>query len=205
MRLHYKTCGLSNVWLLNGYKTHETKYGSGYSYEDIDGLYQAITVAVCTTNWKITPEVIRFLRKRIGFSQAEFGKEFGCTGQAVAKWEKGTSSIPDAVSRLARIICLARFAPNMMLHEVIMQRQSVTVGPLEFEYVYSTWNVAGTKKPPHDEEVYFESYENGNQPCVAFVEDLMVRLSPKYGNTLFNHEGTSNKLPEHYEEILGSD
>lgn len=204
MTLHYKTCGLSNVWLLNGYETHETKYGKAYSYEDIDGLYQAITVAVCTANLEVTPEVIRFLRKRLGFSQKEFGNEFGCTSQAVAKWEKGTSSIPVAVSRLARIICLARFAPNMMLPEVITQRLSATTGRIELEYVNSTWNVAGTKKPIHDEDVFFEKYENGNQHSVAYVEDLMIKMSSEYGKTLFSFDGASNNLAQSFEEILRS-
>jgi len=204
MKLHYRSCGLSNVWLLNGYKSYETKYGTGYSYEDIDGLYRAITVAVCTFNWKITPNVMRFLRKRLGYSQEEFGKEFGCTGQAVAKWEKGASNITDAVSKLARIICLARFSPNMMLHEVIEQPLSDNIDSLEFEYVHSTWSVAGKKKSPYSEEVYFEKYENESQLSIAYVDDLMVRMSPEYGK-IFSLDGISNNLPSHNEEMLGSD
>jgi putative transcriptional regulator len=178
MTLHYKSCGISNVWLRSGYVTHETKYGQAHSYKDIDGLYQAITVELCTADWKMTPEIMRFLRKRLGFSQEEFGKEFGCTSQAVAKWEKGTSRIPVAVDRLVRLFCLERFTSGMLLHEAITLRHSPVTDRLELEYVNSKWTIAGVKvSASEDVEFFFEKFENGNQLSAAYVEDLMIRMS----------------------------
>lgn len=110
MALHYKSCGLANVWLKSGYKAHETKYGTSYSYEDIDGLYCAIAIQLCVGQKEIAPDALRFLRKRLGYSQGELGAEFGYTSQAVAKWEKGTSKIPVAVSRLVRLLCLNKLS-----------------------------------------------------------------------------------------------
>jgi DNA-binding transcriptional regulator YiaG len=205
MTLHYKACGLSNVWLLNGYETHETKYGKAYSYEDIDGLYQAITVALCTANLEITPEVIRFLRKRLGCSQEEFGRQFGCTCQAVAKWEKGTSGIPVAVGRLVRLVCLERFAPDMSLQEAITLHNNPTTERFELEYINSKWTVAGTKMSTSEKaDVFFEKFENGNQLSVAYVEDLMIKMSSEYGNPSFIPNGALMDSGQSYSEAHGS-
>jgi len=206
MTLQYKSCGLNNVWLLSGYKTHETKYGKAHSYADIDELYQAITIELCTVDWEMTPEVIRFLRKRLGYSQEEFGKEFGCTSQAVAKWEKGTSGIPVAVGRLVRLVCLERFAPHMLLHVAITLRHSSTTDRLELEYIDSKWTVAGTKMSTSDEmDIFFEKFENGNQLSSAYVDDLIIRMASEYGNPAFINDKTSTDTNLSYLEALRSD
>jgi len=143
MALHYKGCGLANVWLKSGYKAHETKYGTAYSYEDIDGLYRAITLHLCASQHEITTDVLRFLRKRLGFSQDELGVELGYTSQAVAKWEKGASNIPVAVARLVRLLCLNKFSPCKTLHDAFESNNSLSVDRLEFEYTNSVWKAVG--------------------------------------------------------------
>jgi DNA-binding transcriptional regulator YiaG len=207
MTFHYKSCGISNVWLLSGYNTHETKYGEAHSYADIDGLYQAITIALCTVDWKMKPEVIRFLRKRLGYSQEEFGKEFECTNQAVAKWEKGTTAIPVAVARLVRLICLERFAPsNMSLHEAITLRHRPTTDRIELEYVDLKWTVAGAKTSSIEDKIdaFFEKFENGNQFSEAHVNDLMIRMTPAYNKPSFIFGGSSTDSNQNYLETIGS-
>jgi len=204
MKLHYKNCGLENVWLLNGYKSHETKYGTGYSYEDIDGLYKAIAVAVCTSNLEITPEAFRFLRKRLKYSQEEIGKECGCTSQAVAKWEKGTSGIPVAASRLLRLVCLASFSPNISLRDAMDLRTNHATGRIELEYVDSKWLVVGAEIAAADKlDIFFEKFENGNQFSAAYVDDLMIRMAPEYGQPPFIVEATSTEFNQGYLESIG--
>ena len=41
------------------------------------------------------PEEIKQLRKRLGWSLADFGRYFGVTAQAVLKWERGTAQPND--------------------------------------------------------------------------------------------------------------
>lgn len=143
MALHYKSCGLTNVWLKSGYRAHETKYGISYSYEDIDGLYCAIAIQLCVGQREIVPDALRFLRKRLGYSQGELGAEFGYTSQAVAKWEKGTSKTPIAVSRLVRLLCLNKLSPCKSLHDAFEVNNAPSMGRLEFEYTNSMWKVVG--------------------------------------------------------------
>lgn len=54
----------------------------------------------------MTPIGIRELRKRLGWSLAEFGRHFGVTPQAVLKWERGDARPSDFA--LATMIQLNR-------------------------------------------------------------------------------------------------
>jgi len=155
MVLHYKGCGLANVWLKSGYKAHETKYGIAYSYEDIDGLYRAITLHLCTSQYEITADVLRFLRKRLCLSQGELGAELGYTNQAVAKWEKGTSNIPVAVARLVRLLCLNKFSPCITLHDAFESNSTLSESRIEFEYTNSVWEAVGADVVMPDVQTYF--------------------------------------------------
>ena len=152
MALHYKSCGLTNVWLKSGYKAHETNYGTSYSYEDIDGLYCAIAMQLCIGQQEIKAEALRFLRKRLGYSQDELGTELGYTSQAIAKWEKGTSKIPVAIARLVRLLCIYKFFPNKSLQDAFVAMHTPSIDCLEFEYINSMWKVVG-RVVMHDAQI----------------------------------------------------
>ena len=38
---HYTECGLTNVWLVNGFIRHRTPYGKRVAIENGDGLHRA--------------------------------------------------------------------------------------------------------------------------------------------------------------------
>lgn len=177
MALHYKSCGLTNVWLKSGYKTHETKYGIAYSYEDIDGLYSAITMQLCVSQREMGTDVLRFLRKRLGYSQSELGAELGYTSQAVAKWEKGTSKIPLAVTQLVRILCLNKFSPSTSLHDALKKNNTLSTERLEFEYIDSMWKVVGARVivPDVQDDIVFLKCAS-NYPAY-FVEGYLQSLA----------------------------
>lgn len=180
MALHYKGCGLANVWLKSGYKAHETKYGTAYSYEDIDGLYRAITLHLCASRYEITADVLRFLRKRLCFSQGELGAELGYTSQAVAKWEKGTSNIPIAVTRLVRLLCLNKLSPCMTLHDAFESNNTLSEGRLEFEYTNSVWKAVGAEVVMSDVQIKNPTYFD----LTKFVHNNSVYLPRNYPSLL---------------------
>ena len=39
---HYTSCGLSSVWLVNGYEERETSHGKAVAISDLDDLHHAI-------------------------------------------------------------------------------------------------------------------------------------------------------------------
>lgn len=87
--LHYTDCGLSNIWLKNGYKTVKTPYGKATAIDDVLGLHRAIALRMVRGNAPLSGKQFRFLRKELSFSQEMLGKLLGYSdGQQIAKWER---------------------------------------------------------------------------------------------------------------------
>lgn len=99
---HYLESGLSNVWLTNGYRVHETKHGRGVAVTDVDGLHRSL-VGALLGKARLTGAEIRFLRKELGLSQRALGELIGVGEQAVALWER-KGRMPAAADRLLRLI-----------------------------------------------------------------------------------------------------
>ena len=93
---HYKHCGLSHIFLKNGYE--ESTYGDSITvaFHDIDGLHRAITKRLINADAPLSGEEFRFLRIELDLSQKAIGELMDKTDQAIAKWEKD-----DAVPVLA--------------------------------------------------------------------------------------------------------
>lgn len=206
MALHYTGCGLPNVWLKSGFKAHETKYGVAYSYDDIDGLYGAITVRLCASQRGFTPDVLRFLRKRLGYSQSELGAALGYTSQAVAKWEKGISHIPLAVTQLVRLWCLNKFSPRTLLRDALEKNITLSTEPLEFEYLNSKWEVAQVIPVRTTVQIKDTTYTHQIQ-CVPTYSHMLAQWgfqSPASDKGIHTTDlgFTAFSIPQEIEEIL---
>lgn len=92
---HYRECGLDNVWLLNGYELHDTPYGKGVSFVDVEGLDAAIAKALTEKPAPLTGRELRFLRIMLDMSQKSLGELFGKSAQTVALWEKSEALNPE--------------------------------------------------------------------------------------------------------------
>jgi DNA-binding transcriptional regulator YiaG len=147
---HYRGALLQNVWLENGYQRHKTKWGEGTSYCDIEGLSKAIAIELCVSNHRLTGDGVRFLRRRLELSQDQLGAELGCTGQAIAKWEKGeVAMIPAASARLLRLIALAAIAPRITLSDALVEYNEEPPEKLVFSYSDETgWQCAEHQHAP---------------------------------------------------------
>ena len=82
--LKYDDGGLRNVWLANGYETHDTAYGKALSYRHIHGLTRAICAALVDKPAPLSGAEFRYLR----LSQVSLGKMLDVSEQSVALWEK---------------------------------------------------------------------------------------------------------------------
>jgi DNA-binding transcriptional regulator YiaG len=148
---HDISCGLPNVWLANGYNvTQDPKWGECVSFDDPDGLTQAITLHLCLSPYYLTGEGVRFLRRRLGLTQGELGRELGCSGQAVAKWEKGKSRIPGASARLLRLLVAARVIPEEPLAQATVPYSKAPPARLEFAYDEDIWHYAAHRYAPSE-------------------------------------------------------
>lgn len=102
--LHYKECGLDDVYLVSGYEIEKTPYGDGLSIKDIDKLHIAIGCRLANQKKVLSGKELRFLRKQMGRTQATLGKVLGLSSQQVARYEKGESEISGPIDLLVRAL-----------------------------------------------------------------------------------------------------
>lgn len=116
---HYTECGLDSVYLLNGFAYHETPYGVGVSVANVDGLHRAIAFDLIRGKRLLAGREVRFLRKELDLSQEGLGLFLGCSGQSVARWEKGQCEMPGAADRLLRLLYLERAQGNAQIEQML--------------------------------------------------------------------------------------
>lgn len=101
---HYTECGLSNVFLLNGFKFLETPRGKSISINNVDGLHKAIGLWLVTSKKDLSGEEIRFLRHELLMSQNTLSRLLGVSEQAIRRWENGKVNIPNPSASLLRLL-----------------------------------------------------------------------------------------------------
>lgn len=107
--LHYKLCGLDDVYLVSGYDWIPAGDGTcDLVVQDMDGLHRAIANCLVREKKALTGKEFRFLRKQLDMTQLELAIELGTTDQAVARWEKGDSRIPGPAATALRFYYLAK-------------------------------------------------------------------------------------------------
>jgi len=103
----YVESGLDNIYLENGYRTHETPYGEGISIQDTEGLNRAIGRWLVSLPRPLTGAELRFLRLEMEATQKDLAGILGTTEQTLRLWEKHkTKSMPGPADRLLRALYL---------------------------------------------------------------------------------------------------
>jgi DNA-binding transcriptional regulator YiaG len=125
---HYAMCGLPNVYLLNGVLFHESDgYGPSYEVEDIDGLHDTIAAHIVErTNDLLTGPELRFLRKRMKKTQADFAHLLRVTEQTIANYEKGATAISGPADFAVRMHYLLHVLPPDAGRAMIDELASLT-------------------------------------------------------------------------------
>ncbi len=101
---HYTESGLSNIYLLNGYKFIETPRGKSVSIKDIDGLHKAIGLFLVTYKKDLSGEEIRFLRDELLMSQYTLAKLLDVSEQTVRRWELDKINMPKSSEFVLRLL-----------------------------------------------------------------------------------------------------
>jgi DNA-binding transcriptional regulator YiaG len=106
MTYRYTMCGLDYVYLLNGYRVHDTRYGRGVAIENADTLDRVIAVRVLLSHSRLRGQEVRFLRSLTHQSQAELATNLGLKRLTVARWEGAINTpIPGPADRALRVLC----------------------------------------------------------------------------------------------------
>jgi putative transcriptional regulator len=74
----------------------------------IEDLHRAIAHAVIAKRERLTPAEIRFLRKHLGWSGADFAAHIGSTPETVSRWENGSAAMGVTADRLLRLMVASR-------------------------------------------------------------------------------------------------
>lgn len=101
---HYTECGLSNIYLVNGYNIVQTERGRAVSINDIDGLHRVIAIFLVSSKKDFSGEEIRFLRHEMLMSQNTLAYLLGVSEQTVRRWENGKINIPKPSESLLRLL-----------------------------------------------------------------------------------------------------
>ena len=111
--------GLKNVWLANGYTLHDTPYGRGISFDDVEGLTRAVCLALARKPGKLTGAEFRYIRQSgLSMSQPSLGKVLGADAQSIARWEK-SGKVPKWANRMVRLVFEAHADGDAAIRRVV--------------------------------------------------------------------------------------
>jgi putative zinc finger/helix-turn-helix YgiT family protein len=118
----YRSCGLDNVTLVGIQVNHCRECGQNeYVIPHIEQLHSALAHVIATKSEQLVPQEIRFLRKYLGFSSADFANALAVRPETISRWEKSDSIRPmnKGLERLLRLMVLnerpaMRFAPKQV-------------------------------------------------------------------------------------------
>jgi len=140
---HYQTCGLENIYLVNGYSKIMYAGETAVSIHDLSGLHRAITYSLVSKSEHLSGKEFRFLRLEMDLSQPALGKLFGVSDQAIAKWEKEQSGIPTPAELLIRAYAEEKIAHGSgkvaALIEKLSQPECKDIQKLEFLETDQGW------------------------------------------------------------------
>jgi putative zinc finger/helix-turn-helix YgiT family protein len=80
----------------------------GIAIPRIVQLHRVLAEAFVTQRRMLAPVEIRFLRKHIGLSGADFAQRMGVARETVSRWEKGATPMGAVADRLLRLLIVTR-------------------------------------------------------------------------------------------------
>lgn len=105
----YDASGLSGVTLRN---VEVRRCSACGAYEvaipRIEQLHRLIALIVIQKETALIPEEIRYLRKYLGWSGADFAKHMGATPESISRWENGKLAMSPQADRLLRMMVALR-------------------------------------------------------------------------------------------------
>lgn len=101
----YDECGLSHVTLVGLEVMRCVNCGNvEIAIPRIESLHRLIARAVIEKATRFTGEEVRFLRKSLGWSGADFARHMGVSDETVSRWENNAAPIGPQADRLLRLI-----------------------------------------------------------------------------------------------------
>lgn len=195
MKLHkLKGSGLPNVYLIGGVTVEGNGEDQTTAYSDLDGLYKAIARVIAIRSRSMDCNELRFLRKRLGMTQADIAALGGKTEQVAAKWEKGTLPVPKAEANLLRLSTLSKFGTRDDISRVASQLVNDSSTP-EYPYVIR-FDGTGWK---HDDSL---AIDFANEQARLVTENALITAKNSSQHEVkYTSSVSSNLPPTNYGQI----
>ncbi len=101
----YEESGLPNVTLIGVPARKCQECGSvRLRIPAIEGLHRTLALTVLKKRSRLTGPEVRFLRKYIGLSGADFAKRIGAEAETVSRWENDKQTMGAQTERLLRLL-----------------------------------------------------------------------------------------------------
>lgn len=136
---HYKECGLSNIWLHDGYTISECEeFGELVSISSVNELHKIIGLYLISEVPGLTGEQIRFLRKELNLSQKNLAGLLGVDESSVRNWESDRGRIGSPTDRLLRAFYKEHVHGDGELKNMIekLNQQERAFTPSEASFTY---------------------------------------------------------------------
>lgn len=146
----YPHFAISGLLLRNGYREIETADGSVREYVHENQLEHCVRRLLLRKPERLRGWDLRFLRRGLELSQAQFGQMIDRDAQTVARMEKSERKIPTFVDLTIRTRFSERFEPAITLREVLDYVDGRAAGlpkKIVLEHVEASWTCATLMKP----------------------------------------------------------
>ncbi|MDD5310087.1 MAG: helix-turn-helix domain-containing protein [Deltaproteobacteria bacterium] len=102
---NYSACGLPHV-TLKGVEVRRCGICGEHEVviPRIEDLHQVIAMAVVAKKSRLMPAEVKFLRKHLGWSGADFARHMGVAAETVSRWENGREPMGAVADRLLRLL-----------------------------------------------------------------------------------------------------
>lgn len=105
----------------------------------IESLHRVIAEALANKPVRLTPQEVKFLRKYLGYSNADFAKTMGVSAEQASRWTT-TDRIGTQADRLLRMLVMRSEPVDAYPIEALQQIEDVTREiPIDIEKSSTNW------------------------------------------------------------------
>jgi len=136
---HYEECGLSNVWLVDGFEIEtDEEYGELVSIASVNELHKTIGLYLINEKPELNGEEIRFLRKELNLSQKNLAGILSVNESTVRNWESDRVEIGKPAELVLRALYKGQAHGGGALIEMIEklnhQERTIETNNMNFSY-----------------------------------------------------------------------
>lgn len=136
----FKESGLDNIILTGVEVTHCESCGETlYDFGNLNALHAVIASVLLQKKNNLSGKEMRFLRKFIGFSAANFAHLLKYSPETISRLEN-SDEVSDHIDRLIRFVVFSKLPErNYDLHDMILSGQGISMEQVRFRRKKDEW------------------------------------------------------------------